>query len=82
MLPIGRPFYEFELVASDKTSSAGTVIRVMIQNANVNPPVILPLGSFRIYRQQNLNSYPLAQVAATDRDGGTVNFFFVDIGKR
>ncbi|KAM7536230.1 hypothetical protein Aperf_G00000082111 [Anoplocephala perfoliata] len=77
-LPVGRPFYEFELIASDKTSSDRTTIRVMIQNANVNPPVIVPLPRMRIYRQQVNSSYPFAQVAATDRDGGSVNFHFVD----
>nr|CDS18766.1 neural cadherin [Echinococcus granulosus] len=77
-LPIGRPFYEFELIASDASSSASTLIRVMVQNANVNPPVIIPLPRLKIFRQQIAKAYPFAQVAATDEDGGNVSFFFVD----
>ena len=79
-LPIGRPFYELNLIASDKTASASTVIRIIVQNANVNPPVIVPLPPLRIYRQQLTKGFPFAQVAATDRDGGEVSFFFVDPG--
>ncbi|KAL5106290.1 Neural-cadherin [Taenia crassiceps] len=78
-LPIGRPFYEFELVASDESSSASTLIRVMIQNANANPPVIIPLPRLQIFRQQYAKAYPLAQVCAIDKDGGNVNYFFVDV---
>lgn len=79
-LPIGRPFYEFELIASDKSSSASTLIRVMVQNANVNRPVIIPLPPLKIFRQQVANKYPFAQICATDLDGGNISYFFVDTG--
>ncbi len=79
-LPFGKPFYEFRLTATGPTGSANTLIRVMIQNANVNPPVITPLPPLQLYRQQRPGNRPFAQVAATDKDGGRVNFYFLDSG--
>ncbi|VDK36063.1 unnamed protein product, partial [Taenia asiatica] len=77
-LPIGRPFYEFELVASDESASASTLIRVMVQNANVNPPNIIPLGPLEIFRQRAVGTLPFAQICATDEDGGNIKYFFVE----
>ena len=80
-LPIGRPFYEFELIASDSQSSAVTLIRIMIQNANINPPVLLPLPKLTIFRQQYDKGLPFVQVAAYDLDGSAINYYFVDSRK-
>ena len=77
-LPVGMPFYEFVLAASDKSSSATTIIRIRVQNANVNEPVIVPLPKLTIYRQQLGTNLPIAQVAASDKDGSEVTFYFVD----
>ncbi|VDD83839.1 unnamed protein product [Mesocestoides corti] len=77
-LPFDQPFYAFQLTASSASGSASTLIRVLIQNANVNRPVVIPLPKLTIFRQVPLNTFPIAQAAATDADGGAVAFFFVD----